>query len=178
MQETHIWSLGWEDPLEEYMATHSTILAWKSCGQRNLVGYSPWGCKELYNTEHACIMPYMVYYVWFQQTLRIILKARNKHPSFEDKGSWDTKKLHKFPKQTFSVSGEPEFEPLSVGLHSPCFFHYITLHLSKPLIYFIHSKNYSTIDSIQYARIWIDKNLESIYSFNISLNILSFTGTS
>ena len=29
MQETWVWSLGWEDPLEEEMATHSRILAWK-----------------------------------------------------------------------------------------------------------------------------------------------------
>ena len=28
-QETGVWSLGWEDPLEEGMATHSSILAWK-----------------------------------------------------------------------------------------------------------------------------------------------------
>ena len=27
--ETWVWSLGWEDPLEEGMATHSSILAWK-----------------------------------------------------------------------------------------------------------------------------------------------------
>ena len=27
-QETRVWSLGWEDPLEEEMATHSSILAW------------------------------------------------------------------------------------------------------------------------------------------------------
>ena len=29
MQETWIRSLGWEDPLEKEMATHSSILAWK-----------------------------------------------------------------------------------------------------------------------------------------------------
>ena len=29
MQETWVRSLGWEDPLEEGMATHSSILAWK-----------------------------------------------------------------------------------------------------------------------------------------------------
>ena len=28
-QEMWIQSLGWEDPLEEEMATHSSILAWK-----------------------------------------------------------------------------------------------------------------------------------------------------
>ena len=29
MQETHFQSLGWEDPLEKRMATHSSILAWR-----------------------------------------------------------------------------------------------------------------------------------------------------
>ena len=29
MQETRVQSLGWEDPLEEEMAAHSSILAWK-----------------------------------------------------------------------------------------------------------------------------------------------------
>ena len=29
MQETWVWSLDWEDPLEEGMATHSNILAWR-----------------------------------------------------------------------------------------------------------------------------------------------------
>ena len=30
MQETRVGSLGWEDPLEEEMATHSSILAWRN----------------------------------------------------------------------------------------------------------------------------------------------------
>ena len=42
-QETWGQSLGQEDPLEEEMATHSSILAWKSHEQRSLVGSSPWG---------------------------------------------------------------------------------------------------------------------------------------
>jgi len=29
MQEMRVQSLGWEDPLEEGMTTHSSILAWK-----------------------------------------------------------------------------------------------------------------------------------------------------
>ena len=28
IQETQVRSLGWEDPLKEEMATHSSILAW------------------------------------------------------------------------------------------------------------------------------------------------------
>ena len=51
MPETQVQSLGRENPLEKEMATHSSILAWKSHGQRNLVGYSPWGRKESDTTE-------------------------------------------------------------------------------------------------------------------------------
>ena len=29
MQETQVRSLGWEDPLEKEMATHSSILSWR-----------------------------------------------------------------------------------------------------------------------------------------------------
>ena len=29
MQETWVWSLGWEDPLEKGKATHSSVLAWR-----------------------------------------------------------------------------------------------------------------------------------------------------
>ena len=36
---------------EEQMATHSSNLAWEPHGQRSLVGYSPWGCKESDRTE-------------------------------------------------------------------------------------------------------------------------------
>ena len=41
MQETWVWSLGWEDPLEKGKATHSSILA------RRI----PWGRKESDATE-------------------------------------------------------------------------------------------------------------------------------
>ena len=29
VKKTQVWSLGWEDPLEKEMATHSSILAWE-----------------------------------------------------------------------------------------------------------------------------------------------------
>ena len=43
MRETWVQSLGQEDPLEEEMATHSSILAWKILGQKSLVSCSPQG---------------------------------------------------------------------------------------------------------------------------------------
>ena len=46
MQGTQVRSLGQEDPLEEEMAAHSSILAGESQGQRVLVSYSPRGRKE------------------------------------------------------------------------------------------------------------------------------------
>ena len=50
VQETHktwVQFLGREDPPEESVATHSSILAWEFHEQRSLVGYSPRGPKEL-----------------------------------------------------------------------------------------------------------------------------------
>ena len=44
-------SLNWKDPLEKEMATHSSILAWGSHGQRSLVGYSPLNNRESDTTE-------------------------------------------------------------------------------------------------------------------------------
>ena len=49
VQETRVQSLGWEDPLEKGMASHSSILAWRI--QWTEAGYSPWGHKELDTTE-------------------------------------------------------------------------------------------------------------------------------
>ena len=47
MQETWVSSLGREGPLEEGMATHSSILAGESHGQRSLAHYNPWGRKTV-----------------------------------------------------------------------------------------------------------------------------------
>ena len=42
MQETQVQSLGQEDPLEEGMATLSSVLAWRIPWTEERVGYSPW----------------------------------------------------------------------------------------------------------------------------------------
>ena len=43
MRETLVRSLGWEDPLEEGMAAHCSVLAWRIPWTE---GYSPLGRKE------------------------------------------------------------------------------------------------------------------------------------
>ena len=51
MQETQIWSLGWEDPLEKEMATHSSILAWEIPWTEEPGGLQFMGFKESDATE-------------------------------------------------------------------------------------------------------------------------------
>ena len=53
VQETRVQSLHQEDPLEEQMATHSSILAWRIPWTGRLAGYSP-GFTKSQMSEHAC----------------------------------------------------------------------------------------------------------------------------
>ena len=48
MQETWVRSLGWEDPLEKGMATHSNILAWR-------IPWTVWGHKESDSSERLSL---------------------------------------------------------------------------------------------------------------------------
>ena len=55
-QETRVQSLGREDPLEEKMATHSSILAWRILQTEGPGGlYNPWGHKESDIIEHSLL---------------------------------------------------------------------------------------------------------------------------
>ena len=58
-KETSVQSLGWEDPLEKEMATHSRILDWKIPRPEKPGGlYSPWHCKESEMIEHASLISF------------------------------------------------------------------------------------------------------------------------
>ena len=46
MQETWVWSLGREDPLEEEMATHSSVLAWEIPCTEEIGGLQSKGPQE------------------------------------------------------------------------------------------------------------------------------------
>ena len=58
MQETHIHSLGQEDPLEKGMATHSSILDWEIPWTEEPGGLQSWGCKESDTTERISTYTY------------------------------------------------------------------------------------------------------------------------
>ena len=55
IQETQVQSLGWKDPLEKGMATHSSILARRIQWTKSLVGYSPWNHKESDTAERLTL---------------------------------------------------------------------------------------------------------------------------
>ena len=59
VQENWVRSLGWEDPLDKEMATHSSILAWKISW--SLVGCSPWYHRVGHNW--ATTLTYLVTYL-------------------------------------------------------------------------------------------------------------------
>ena len=109
MLETWVRSLGWEDPLKEGMATHSSILAWRIPRLGSLAGYSSSGRKESDTTERLGTLPLlknkpsMIKQSWGEKR-----KARRKadqafHPTFF----------------AHSACGDPSF-PTRDGTCAPC----------------------------------------------------------
>ena len=71
--ETWVWSLGWEEPLEEGMATHSSNSCLEnSMGRGAWWGYGPCGCKEsvipfffnFENLNHEWMLKFVKYFFW------------------------------------------------------------------------------------------------------------------
>ena len=97
-QETHFWSLGWGDPLEDEIATHSSILAWRISRTEEFVGLQS---KRLQRIGHICIHSMLGGKVgiiskgWTQERGRSenMRKRRNNGHSFEELG--ELKRSHK-----------------------------------------------------------------------------------
>ena len=85
MQEMRVASLGWEDPLEEEMATHFSILAWKIAWTEELDGLQSMGVKRVrrdWAIEHAhtslCCTRYSYteFCLYFFASVGLVLLAR------------------------------------------------------------------------------------------------------
>ena len=76
-----VWSLGWEDPLEQEMASCSSILPGKYHGQKSLLGSSPWGCKDWDMTEHLHHHhPYFIYiYMKWSESCSVVSDSLRTH---------------------------------------------------------------------------------------------------
>ena len=87
MQETQDMQVGspGQDPLEEEMATHSSIFAWEIHGQGRLVSYCLRGCKRVrhnlatkqqkinmyYNLARSYLHKFLVYYMRYRSSILI-----------------------------------------------------------------------------------------------------------
>ena len=87
VQETRVWSLGGEDPLErEKWQTTLESLPGKFHRQRSLMGCSPWGRKELGMTEWLTLSPHnmapwYVGYFWLKEFEKMVWTGKSFSPS-------------------------------------------------------------------------------------------------
>ena len=64
MQKPRVQTLGWEDPLEKGMATHSRILAWRIPWTEEPGGlHSPSSHKELHTTEQLTLSRFLFFFL-------------------------------------------------------------------------------------------------------------------
>ena len=85
--ETQIWSLGWEDPLEKGMTTHSSILAWRIPWTEETGGLQSIGSQKVGHTwsNLACTHPRTCSLTLFISTKRshgLYFKHRAKYVNF------------------------------------------------------------------------------------------------
>ena len=59
MQEMQVQSLGWEEPLEKDMATHSSILAWDIPWTKEPGGLQSMGLQRVEKTEQLTLHTHM-----------------------------------------------------------------------------------------------------------------------
>ena len=81
MQETWVRSLGWEDPLEKEMATHSSILAWRIPWMEEPGGLQSTGLQRV-GHDWATSLHFMnILYFWYTEICRFLeimyLRVRN-----------------------------------------------------------------------------------------------------
>ena len=82
--ETRVWSLGWEDPLEKEMATHSSILAWRilwteepgelqSMGSQSQTWLGDWHTHK--HNEHLHSFQWSATQTWWRKSLSLRICA-------------------------------------------------------------------------------------------------------
>ena len=75
MQETQIWSLGWEDPWRRQGLPTPLFLPREFHGWRSLVGYSSWGSKESDTTEQLSPSPSPHPYMTTGKTIALTIRT-------------------------------------------------------------------------------------------------------
>ena len=110
-RETQVRSLGWEDPLEKEMATHSSILAWRIPWRRahgkSLVGYSPGVTKNQtqlsnFTFHHLGIIRSNLFVLQMKE-----LKSRGSLPKSTQLASSQAGEAHRYSFKSSSVFTTP-----------------------------------------------------------------------
>jgi len=73
IQETQVQSLGWEDPLEKEMATHSNIFAWRIPWTEDPGGLQPMGSQRVRHDLVTQQQQHGVVRKWFVMSVREML---------------------------------------------------------------------------------------------------------
>ena len=90
--ETWVRFLGWEDPLEKGMATHSTILSGEFHGQRSLTGYSPqwqrvrhdWPTNTSLQPQWSLVFIQRRWCSVYGRTGRVVVSVTQSHPTLRN----------------------------------------------------------------------------------------------
>ena len=65
MQETWVWSLGWDDSLEKEMATHSSTLAWKIPWMEEPGRLQPMGLQKVrHDSDFTKLIEFRMCWLW------------------------------------------------------------------------------------------------------------------
>ena len=92
MQEMQVLSLGWEDPLEEDMATHSSILVWRILwteepGRLQSMGLQRAGTTEVTELTHA-VNAVATSHIWILNIEMWLVQIKMCRKSRIHKGFW------------------------------------------------------------------------------------------
>ena len=116
MWETWVRHPGWEDPLEESIVTHPSVLAWRSPGPRSLEGYSSWGRRVSHDrivkhdTQHGML--------WMGNLTTRSLPSENQELFTYEREPLLGDFYHMLPKFNWIARGcKPYVYPFSMGSH-------------------------------------------------------------
>ena len=109
IQETWFQSLGWKDPLEKGVATHSGVLTWKTYGQRSVVGYGPKGVAKILDmTERQAHTYITIWYVTSKTFQSRMKRIFTQQMVFQDLESQPGKKITFPPVLLLKVSSRQD----------------------------------------------------------------------
>ena len=115
MRETQVRSLGWEDPLEKEMATHSSILAWKIPYMEDPGGLQSTGSQRVGHNWESSLSPSCPLSQWCHPTISSSATCFSSCPqSFPASGTFQMSQFFPSGGQSIGVSASASVLPMSI----------------------------------------------------------------